>query len=203
MLFAKDVMKFFLLVISLVSSTVYSQTHQFQHLKLKGLLKEQNLIGHMVESKSFKQKNNKAVATQKQIYSKIFGAEKVSESLLKAKDEPDSPFENSLLFEKITQMLQGNYEEIGRAQAQTLLNHHQDFGGGVKNFSGFSWEKPAGTFSIGVNRQLSPDLFDSERWIVHDTLVIHIDAATFLNKLKEAQLLDIDTAQLRAYAGIQ
>jgi hypothetical protein len=192
--FAKEDMKLILLV--LVISSAFAQ--EFSSFKLKGVLKEKakQIRGRRLEKAGHKDYNP-------ELYLKLFGPKRRTESAIIAEDESDGDIlADSLLFQKIKDMLAGNIENIGQAQVQTLLNHQQDFGGGVENFSGFSWEKPAGSFSIGVNRQLSPDLFNSERWIVHDTLVVNVNAATFLNRLADADLIDIDAGVISAYAGV-
>ena len=106
---------------------------------------------------------------------------------------------NSPLYEKIAQALAGHYESIGKEQTGPLVLNH-NMGGGVLNFSGFTWNKPFANFRLYVNRQLSPDLNDS--WLVHDTFVVAIDATTLLSNLKEADLIEIAEEGIAAFAGV-
>ncbi len=194
-------MKLFISLIFVISTASSAFSTEFKHFKLKGLLKQKDQSENSQTKRVME--SSVSLGIDDALYDKIFGRKIIQEGFSKStKEEAPSPFENSLLFKKIIDMLKGSYDDIGKTQAQTLLKHKQDFGGGVENFSGFSWEKPAGTFSIGVNRQLSPDLFNSERWIVHDTFVISIDATTFLNKLSQENLIAIDAGVISAFAGV-
>ncbi len=67
---------------------------------------------------------------------------------------------------------------------------------------GFSLVKDFGGFSINANRQLAPDLFDDERWLIVDELTILIDAQGYLGELRDQEVIDISETNLAAFAGI-
>ncbi|MBT3984080.1 MAG: hypothetical protein HOE90_22180 [Bacteriovoracaceae bacterium] len=107
------------------------------------------------------------------------------------------------LFKEILGYLQPNYEDLGVAQIANLLSFNHDFDLGQENFNGFTWYKPMGTFSIGVNRDLAPDLFDDKRWIVTDTFHLVIDAKTLISNLVEEDMIEPMTdVQMGAFAGL-
>lgn len=106
----------------------------------------------------------------------------------------------SSIFEKILEVMGNNYESIGNANAGPLIANHQ-LGGGVVNFSGFTWQKPFANFKLHANRELAPDLY-SDRWIVHDTITIVITASTLLTNMRDLDLVDIDDEGIAAFAGV-
>lgn len=108
--------------------------------------------------------------------------------------------QNSPLLEEIEGILTGKYEGIGKAQTDQLLKSY-DIGGGIVNFSGFSWHKPMLNYDIYVNRELAPDLM-SDQWIVQDSFTIFIEAATLLSNLQKQNLIQISDAKLGAFAGL-
>jgi hypothetical protein len=110
--------------------------------------------------------------------------------------------QDSLLYREIRQWLEGRYQTIGQTEVQNLQWLNQQFGLNNLNFSGFTWQKPFGGFSLSVNRQLSPDLFNANRWIVMDTFTILFEASHFLGKLNEAGVVDMSAAEIAGFAGI-
>jgi len=106
------------------------------------------------------------------------------------------------MYQRILDAIQNTHRTIGEQLTGHLLRLNQGFDLGNQNFDGINWQKPFGSFSIGVNRQLSPDLFDDHRWIVDDTFTIFINASTYLSQLQESGDIDISDRQLAAYAGI-
>lgn len=170
---------------------------------------------HAVEFKHFKLKNElKALndATEMKRSDARFGAlsakaqesklrDIVSQKLLNLDtsknigDEDTSP-----LFRKIAEFMEGTYQSIGQDQTDPLVLNH-DIGGGVLNFSGFTWHKPLANFQLYVNRQLAKDV-DTDDWIVHDSLYVAIDASTLLTNIKDENLMDISEDTIGAFAGI-
>lgn len=183
----KDVMKILLKlgvlfgVLFTISSTF---ANDFKHFKLKGDLKELNS-----NTKSFSDHNS----LRNQINSKLLN---LSPSRSKSVIEDDSP----ALLRKIAELLGSRYNDIGSSQADSLIQNH-DLGGGVLNFSGFTWLKPYANFQLYANRELAPDLF-SGRWIVHDTFVLGVDATTLITNLRDSDLIDIDDDGIGAFAGV-
>jgi hypothetical protein len=197
------------LTLTIILGFLLSNAHAFTHFKLGKTLQEkyrrtQAQKGVFLESLSTSSgKSTEDIEVE--IEKVLFGDAKTTKSneAFKSSNFGVGEFQDSLLFKKITEHLQGNFERIGNQQVNNVLQHREQFGGGVENFSGFTWEKPTGFFSIGVNRQVKPDLHDSNRWIVHDTFVVSVNAETFLNKLAEGEMIEIDAGQIRAYAGVQ
>ncbi|MEE2671794.1 MAG: hypothetical protein VYA54_08790 [Bdellovibrionota bacterium] len=109
-------------------------------------------------------------------------------------------FSDASIMPDLTAYMLANYQEIGNEQFLDLLNNH-DLGGGVVNFSGFTWYKPMINYDITANRDLAPH-FASEKWIVQDTLVISIEAATLLQNLSDLEVINITPSQLEAFAGL-
>ena len=73
---------------------------------------------------------------------------------------------------------------------------------GGMNHVGINFSKGFGTFSIELKREVAPDLFDDERWLVTDTFNIYIDASQVLNQLKSDEIIDISEKNLAAFAGL-
>lgn len=131
----------------------------------------------------------------------LIGPEAFENSTSKSRSTPTDG-QNSLLYGEIRQWLEGRYQTIGQGQAEHVRLMNQQFNYGGFNFSGFSWQKPFGGFGIYVNRTLSPDLFDVNRWIVMDTFTILIEASHFLGRLQEAGAVDMTQTEIAAFAGI-
>lgn len=107
------------------------------------------------------------------------------------------------IFAKVINVIGPTYQQVGKNQADGIIIRNKNFDLGSMNHSGFTWQKPMGSFSIAVNRQLAPDLFDDRRWIVSDILTFNVDATTFLTNMRDTGMIDISTKQLAAYAGIE
>jgi hypothetical protein len=106
------------------------------------------------------------------------------------------------MYSEIYEYLNGKHLDLGKALSDNIIRMNRGFDLGQQNFNGITWQKPFAHFKIGVNRQLSPDLFDVNRWIVDDTFTILIDAETYLSKLNEANEISITETQLAGFAGM-
>jgi hypothetical protein len=73
---------------------------------------------------------------------------------------------------------------------------------GGLNHVGLRFNKGFGTFGIELRRQVAPDLFDDERWLVTDTFDIQVDASQLLNRLKNEDVIDISEQNLALFAGL-
>ncbi len=111
-----------------------------------------------------------------------------------------APDSQSPLIERINEIVGHNYNQIGENESRPLILNH-DIGGGVLNFSGFSWRKPAGNIKLYANREITPDMF-SNKFIVHDTLTVSIDASSYLSQLKEDGVVEISQADIGAFVGV-
>lgn len=167
---------------------VFSQLHpafavDFTHFKLKGSL--------IKENGPLKPGAKPIKRTTKSMLRGLKGINSTTST---------KPTDISPLIQEIGQMLGGSYEGIGQDQTQRLVDNH-NMGGGVQNFSGFTWYKPMLNYNITANREVAPELF-SNRWIVHDSFTIFIEAASLLTSLKSQELIDITDKTIGAFAGI-
>jgi hypothetical protein len=179
----KNLLKFGVLC-GLIFAINTTYANDFKHFKLKGDLKTLNSRAKNVSN------HNKL-------------REKINAQLLDlapARSKSVIEDESPALLRKIAQLLGSRYNDIGVSQTDALIRDH-DIGGGVLNFSGFSWLKPYANFQLYANRELAPDLF-SGRWIVHDKFVLGVDATTLITNLKEGDLIDIDEDDIGAFAGV-
>lgn len=165
------------------------------------------LSAHSQEFRNFKLKNELALKAEitrghkKSVQSKnIFDVdESLAKKILDLKVfDPNS--DESPIYQRIIEELGTRYNSIGEEETRNLLLN-RNIGGGVSNFNGMTWQKPMGSFKLGVDRQLAPD-FLTDRYIVHDTFFIEIEASTLLQKLSDEELLDIDERGIGAFAGI-
>ncbi len=104
------------------------------------------------------------------------------------------------IISELQSLLGNKYNALGENETKDLLENY-DLGGGVLNFSGFTWHKPMLNYNISANRELAPEL-TSDKWIVHDNFTIQIDALTFLSNLKQKDIIDITEKQLQAFVGL-
>ncbi len=169
----KKIQHFIIILSSFLMSNM-AFAYEFQNFKLAGKLQEK------AEKRA-----------------KLFASRNSAKSL-KAIESTNSNL--SPLIEELFENLGSQYNSIGEAQTQDLINNY-NFGGGVYNFSGFSWYKPMGTYSVVANRSVAPDLF-SDKWIVQDTFTINIEAATLLTNLADSGEITITEAQIGAFAGV-
>ena len=172
---------------------------EFKYLKLSPLLKERaKLLASPTHKRNLK--SNQLQLSDQKLH-QLIESKNVAD-LNRNKDNTPLEEEESSLFQTIINYLTPSYQTIGNQQVSSILHHSTNFDLGVQNFSGLTWQKPMGNFTIGVDRQLAPDLFDDQRWIVSDKFIIVIDATTFLHNLKDLGLIDITQTQLAAFVGI-
>lgn len=117
---------------------------------------------------------------------------------------PPADGEESLLYEQIRQELEASHQQIGIQEVTQLNRINQQFNLGTSTFAGFSWQKPIGTVQIWADRQVTPNAFtedENDVWLVTDTFTIEVQATTFLEKLKEAGIVDAGT-DIGAFAGL-
>lgn len=110
--------------------------------------------------------------------------------------------QQSLLYSQIHNWLGSQYQGIGQQEAGQVQLFNQQFNLGAQNFSGFTWQRPFGGFSLNAYRQISPDLFDSKRWIVMDVFTINVEATSFLGKLGDAGIVNMTASEIAGFAGV-
>ena len=106
------------------------------------------------------------------------------------------------IYQQIAREFTLEYENIGKREALRVLgNSALSITGGL-NSIGLSYKRPFINFNVSLDRNLAPDLFDAQRWIVTDTMTIDIDASKVLGNLKESNVIDISEKNLAAFAGL-
>lgn len=106
------------------------------------------------------------------------------------------------LYQQIANEFNLVYESIGKAKADgVLLENGPSVTGGL-NSIGFSYKKPFANFSVSVDRNLAPDLFDDKRWIVTDNFIVDIDASKVIGSLREAGMINMSEQNFAAFTGI-
>lgn len=131
---------------------------------------------------------------------------KMKTALLGSVFNPNTPTfpvdgEESPLYEEIRRYLEASYQSIGLQEIQNINRINQQFNLGSSNFAGFSWQRPFGVVQVYTDRQVMPNIF-GENWLVMDTFTFEIEAATFLEKLTEAGLTEMNATEIGAFAGI-
>lgn len=189
-LYNKDVMKL-ILVILIISSSLFA--YDFQHIRFSEQYVSGGFTGDRGESgnrRGERRDRGRRVNLRKL-------NRHVSASILGMDDMDDSM---PPLLQRIRDGLGNRYERIGEQEARDVL-FNRDFGGGVRNFSGFSWQKPLVNIGLDVNREVAPNLF-GDQWLVHDTLYIVINAQSLLGQLNEDGILDMSKSEIGAFAGV-
>lgn len=106
------------------------------------------------------------------------------------------------LYKKILDEFKDQYETIGQRQAQNALQGKNIFIGGGLNKIGIRYAKSFVDFNVNIERQLSPDLFDDERWIVRDVFSYEISANKLLSKLSDEGIIEVGESQYALFAGL-
>lgn len=106
------------------------------------------------------------------------------------------------IYSTILDELQDQYQVIGERQAQQVIEQRDGFYIGGLNNVGYTFKKGFAYFDINVQRQIAPDLFDDQRYIVTDQFELVIDASKLFSSLDEKGLISISKEQLAAYAGV-
>lgn len=109
----------------------------------------------------------------------------------------------SPLYQRILNEIENEYQRIGLDQANQVLKQQDGFYIGGLNHIGLRWSRDFVDFNFEVHRQLAPDLFHPDRWIVTDELVIRIDASLLLDRLKNLDFINITETQYAAFAGVE
>jgi hypothetical protein len=194
----------FLLWCFVLSGQVWA--YEFENFQVKGALKTLHKLSDSYDDKKGRRKLKekdiaKARLAQKEIGRLLLGLDEVGNLRDKSLGGKSSDDNYSLIFKKIQELIGNNYNQIGDEQSSPLVLNH-NIGGGIMNFSGFTWQKPQANFKLYANRELAPDLF-SDRWIVHDTFVIGINASTLLTNMRDVDLIDISDQGIAAFAGVE
>jgi len=134
-------------------------------------------------------------------FAQQFSTFQVGQALLNAgmAQDPNSVSNYSGVYDQILSHYQTNYETIGSRLADQSINNGV-FGG--TNMVGWKHANEFSSFKILFNRSIAPALFVEDKYIVNDEMTIEIDAATYLKKLKNDQIINITDKNLLAYAGL-
>lgn len=106
------------------------------------------------------------------------------------------------VFQTILNEYSAQYKELGELEAKRILTQRDLSIVGGLNSIGLNYQRPFANFNFILSRNLAPDLFDSNRWIVTDICSIEIDATKLLTKLKKDNMIKISEKNLLAYAGV-
>ena len=106
------------------------------------------------------------------------------------------------LYQQIANEFNLVYESIGKSKAEGVLKNNGLSVTGGLNSIGFSYKKPFLNFSVSVDRNLAPNLFDDKLWIVTDTFNVDIDASKVLGSLRDAGAINMSEQNLAAFAGV-
>jgi len=190
----------------LLSSVLHAQENPLglKHIRLSPTFIDAIESSNPAVQKSARTKSRDATDARAALVPFLFDKElaELNRSNNKSRGTTPGDGQQSLMYGEIRQWLESRYQGIGQGEADRLKYFNSQFNMGTQNFSGFSWQKPFGGFGIFVDRQLSPDLFDSKRWNVMDTMTIVIEATTFLGKMNEAGAIDMTASEIAAFAGI-
>lgn len=110
--------------------------------------------------------------------------------------------EESPLYREILTYMDIHHRSIAERQLREVEEGRGLNVWGGLNHVGLSFNKGFGTFGIELQRQVAPDLFDDERWLVTDTFNIQVDASQLLNRLKNDDVIDISEQNLALFAGL-
>jgi hypothetical protein len=133
----------------------------------------------------------------------VYGQESYS-----LKDDPSLVFgdlnlsDDSPLYREILQYMDQHHQDLARRQLQEVQEGRGLKVWGDLNHVGLRFNKGFGSFSIELKRQVAPDLFDDERWLVTDTFDIYVDATQLLNRLQDNDVIDISEQNLALFAGL-
>ena len=161
-----------------------TQTNTKSNAKTTKLMKSQSLLT--------KESSPEATAMQSKMLSAILG--NISNPV--PVDGEESP-----LLEEIRNHLGQAYQGIGQSQVDNLNHLNQQFGLGMSNYAGFSWQNPYGVVQVYADRQVTPNLLGTN-YLVQDTFSIEIEATALLEKLSEAELARMSASEIGAFAGI-
>jgi hypothetical protein len=174
----------------------YSRAHDFTYIKLSPILEERlRTLSQKPSLPDLLKSNAKMVEI-------ISDEKEASGPVVSGGGGPFEDGNMSPVYSKIIEVLSGNFQKIGQNEANGILAFNRQFNLGEQNFSGFTWQKPMGKFSISANRVIRPYLFSTTLWIVEDTFTIYIDATTFLKSMKEDGLIDISEKNIGLFAGL-
>ncbi len=111
-------------------------------------------------------------------------------------------YHESSLYDEIADYFNQNQDAIAQRQL-SIIDHGRNLRtfGGLNNV-GLSFTKGFADFSIELRRDVAPDLFDSERWLVTDTFNLYLDAGHVLGKLAKADVIEMTEESLALFAGI-
>jgi len=108
----------------------------------------------------------------------------------------------SPIYEELERYYRLHHERVAASQLSNIeWGDDYKIWGGV-NHIGLDFSKKFLDFSVSFRRQVAPDLFHDERYIVTDIMDIYIDASTFFEKLKASGQIEVPDQFLKAVAGL-
>jgi hypothetical protein len=107
------------------------------------------------------------------------------------------------IYDEIINHFEKYHQQYAQRQIDDILNSNRNGLYGGLNHLGLNIIKPFGRFKVELRRQLAPDLFDNQRWIVTDTLDIIIEAEKLMGELGREGLIEITEKQLALFSGLK
>ena len=104
----------------------------------------------------------------------------------------------SNIYGQILSSYNSTYDSIGSRLAKDAAN---GFFGGI-NMIGWRHANEFSNFKVSFNRSIAPSLFQEDKFIVSDEMIVEIDASKFLKKMADEDVINISDQNLAAFAGL-
>lgn len=104
----------------------------------------------------------------------------------------------SNIYGQILSSYNSTYDSIGSRLAKDAAN---GFFGGI-NMIGWRHANEFSNFKVSFNRSIAPSLFQEDKFIVSDEMIVEIDASKFLKKMADEDIINISDQNLAAFAGL-
>lgn len=130
-------------------------------------------------------------------YAVDFSSFSVDEHKLESEFSGTDLADISPIYKQIYDNYESNYQTIGNR----LSSEANGFFGGV-NLIGWRHAGDFHGFKVSFNRNAAPSLFDEDRYLVNDEMVIEISARNFLGALQEKGIINIAPGVLKSYSNI-
>lgn len=112
--------------------------------------------------------------------------------------DPDDIRNFSSIYDQILNSYGSTYDLIGTRLANEART---GFFGGL-NMIGWQHAGEFSTFKVSFNRSIAPSLFQEDKYLVNDEVIIEVDAARFLKKLTDEDIIRVSEQNLLAFAGL-
>lgn len=104
------------------------------------------------------------------------------------------------LYEMILPFMENQGQEQAENKLKDLLNSNFSFSPKMPNLSGFDWKTKFQFINVSTRREF---IKKKNKILVQDLLELSIDAKSYLEKLKNDQIINISIDELNAFAGLR